>query len=433
MSDEQDEKAQKLARFRANLAKARQNGNQPVAKARLKPALRSVGRPPQVFQPTEWPAIPQAAQMLIDWRRERRRKFLLRLGLFCGLPTLLTFFYMVFIASPRFVSEFEMTYQIYQPPSSLAAGVVQNYLGGNAGSTVDLSTILYEYIRSGTMLNKLDEQMKVRDYYSSKDVDFLSRMSRHASASKFLRYYLWYVSVSQNQGGYLTVDVQAFDPDYAQKLGQAIAKAADEMVDSMSEQARKNEVAYAEAEVRKGEERLTKARLALTDFQNAHRDINPQGTASQFSGIVGQLESQLTAARSHLILLNGMAPKSPDVTATQHQIDALVQQLKIERERLATSAGGTPYSKLLNDYSALQFEEQFAQTALSAAQQGLELAHADAARRQNYLINFAPPSRPESQKWDFALTYTATIFVVSLALFGIGSLLFGAMRDQAGV
>src|SRR6185312_14153750 len=182
------------------------------------------------------------------------------------------------------------TYQIYQPPTTLATGLVQSFLGGNAGSTVDLSTILYQYIRSEALLTKVDSQVHLRDYYSSKNVDFLSRMNPKARASTFLRYYLWYVDVSQDEGGYLTVDVQAFDPDYAQKLANAIAKGADEMVDDMSAQARRNEVAYAEEEVKKDEGRLIKARTALTDFQNLHKDINPQGTASQYSGIVGQLE-----------------------------------------------------------------------------------------------------------------------------------------------
>jgi len=401
-------------------------------KANVTPANRPMRRPGDRL-PIEWTGIPQSAQMLVDWRQKRRRQFLVRLALFCGVPTLLTFLYMAFIASPRYVSEFKITYQVYQPPTSLATGLVQSFLGANAGSTVDLSTILYQYIRSEAMLNKIDSQVHLREYYSGKDVDFLSRMSPKARTTTFLRYYLWYVSVSQDEGGYLTVDVQAFDPDYAQKLANVIAKAADEMVDDMSAQARRNEVAYAEEEVRKDEGRLVKARLALTDFQNLHKDINPQGTASQYSGIVGQLETQLSTARSQLIKILAITPQSPEVTATRNQINALEEQLKIERARLATDAGGTPYSELLNKYSALQFEEQFAQSALLSAQQGMELAHADAARRQNYVIAFAPPNRSDNQRLEFTLEYTASVLVGSVALLAIGSLLFGALRDHGGM
>jgi capsular polysaccharide transport system permease protein len=431
MSEDQDEP--NLPSTPRNPLRERRAKQDLARKQNLSPAARPMRRPADRLTPVEWTGIPQSAQMLVDWRQKRRRQFLIRLALFCGVPTLLTFLYMALIASPRYVSEFKITYQVYQPPTSLATGLVQSFLGANAGSTVDLSTILYQYIRSEALLNKVDSQVHVREYYSSKNVDFLSRMSPKARSSTFLRYYLWYVSVSQDEGGYLTVGVQAFDPDYAQKLANAIAKGADEMVDDMSAQARRNEVAYAEDEVKKDETRLVKARLALTDFQNQHKDINPQGTASQYSGIVGQLETQLSTARSQLIKIQTITPQSPEVTATRNQISALEQQIKIERDRLATDAGGTPYSELLNQYSALQFEEQFAQSALLSAQQGLELAHADAARRQNYVIAFAPPNRSDNQRLEFTLEYTLTVLVGSVAMLAIGSLLFGALRDHGGM
>ena len=181
------------------------------------------------------------------------------------------------------------------------------------------------------------------------------------------------------------------------------------------------------------EDRVRKARLALTDFQNAHGDLNPQGSANQLGGIVGTLEGELAAARTSLAQLASRGPASPAIAATRSNIAALEGQLKQERHRLANSLGGSPYSKLLDQYSALQLEQEFAKTAYLAAQQGLSVARADAARKQNYLIDFAPPYRPDKQNIEFALFYTLTAAIVSLVLFGIGSLIAGAMRDQAGL
>lgn len=159
------------------------------------------------FTPQQWPGMGTPLKLLMESRRSRRRGFLLRLAIFSGLPTLFTLFYMLVIASPRYVSEFEITYQAYQPQQSLSAGLVQSIIGTSQGSSVDLSQILYEYIRSKSLMTKLDEQLHLRDYYSSHNVDFFSRMSSKANLQTFLSYYNWYVSVSQGAGGYLTVDV----------------------------------------------------------------------------------------------------------------------------------------------------------------------------------------------------------------------------------
>ena len=394
--------------------------------------------PPQSIGPTgelttqPWPTV-RPLQILLETRRERRKSFFRRLALFCGLPTLLMFVYVAFIASPRYISEFEFTYQTYQPQTSLASGLVQTVLGGSQGSTVDMSTILYEYLRSETLMTKLDNEMHMRDYYSSSKVDYFSRMNPKASIATFLRYFHWYVSVSEGQGGYLTVDVYAFDPEYALALSKAVVRNTDQMIDDMTSRARQDEVHFAETQVSHAEDRLRNARLALTAFQNQHGDLNPQISADQIGGIVGKIEGELATERTSLETVRALGQNSPQVTAITSRIAALEGQLKDQQKRLASSGGGSIYSELLNKYSALQIEQEFAKDAYSAAQQGLALAQADAARKENYLVDYAPPYTPDRAGIEFVMEYTLTTLVLSLVLFGIGSLVIGAMRDQTGL
>ena len=68
--------------------------------------------------------------------------------------------------------------------------------------------------------------------------------------------------------------------------------------------------------------------------------------------------------------------------------------------------------------------------AQQAAQQNLALAAANAAAQQNYLIDFAPPIVPDDVGIYFVIECTLTTFVISVVLFGILSLMSGAMRDQ---
>jgi capsular polysaccharide transport system permease protein len=404
----------------------------PPANRKLPPALRRAA-PPVETAPVSWTGVDQPIDFLIRSQRARRRRYVLRLGIFCGLPTVLTLLYMLFVASPRYVSEFEITYQAYQPQQTLSAGLVQSLAGSSSTSSVDLPTIIYEYIRSESLLDKLDSELHLREYYSSPKVDYFSRMNPKANKDVFLRYYLWYVSVSQGWGGYLTIDVQAFDPDYAYAVAKAIVKASDQMVDKMTDRAAQDQVRYAENTLNQAEARVRKARLALMDFQNAHGLLNPPGSANQLGGIVGTLEGNLAAAQTQLATLAVTAPHSPLVAATKAQIAALEEQLSGEKYRLANKLGTAAYSKLLDEYDALQLEQQFAQSAYLAAQQGLAVARADAAQKQIYLVDFAPPYRPDRENIEFAMFYSVTALIVSLVLFGISSLVAGAVRDQSGM
>ncbi|MBV9756871.1 MAG: hypothetical protein JO047_07440 [Alphaproteobacteria bacterium] len=411
------------------------------AAQRLQPApagpLELPPPPPAPAAPP--PSVPGAAaaqysQVLLQLQRTRKRRYLLRLALYVGLPTLLVFLYTWLMATPRYVVEFEVTYQAYQPTKSLSSGLVDSIFGSNNSGIVDTETLIYEYIQSPALLNKLDSTLNLRKYYSKPGIDWFSRLSPNASSEKFLSYYRRHVSVSEGLGGYLTVDVTAFDPKFALTLAKAVVQACDEMIDSISARARQDQVRAAEEELARQEDRVRKARKALTDFQNRHGDLDPQRVATQLGNITGSLEAQLATARTELAsTLAYMKPDAPRVVQLKYLISALEQQLKQEQSRLATSSGGTPYSQILDEYSALQLEQDFASKAYLAAQQGLTVARAEAARQETYLVDFAPPSAPDSPTIWFPITFTAGTFLITLVVFGVSSLMLSALRDQAGI
>lgn len=381
-----------------------------------------------------WPEVAQHAQLLFNMRRRRQRRFFIRFAVFVGLPAFATLLYILTWASPRYVSEFEVTYQTFRPTQNLSSGLVESLVGSSQNNNIDLGSILYEYIRSPALLDKLDAQLHLRAYYSDPKVDYLSRLGTSASRENFLDYYRWRVSVSEGLGGYLTVSVTAFDPQFTFALAKAVVQACDEMVDNMMARPKQDEIRSAEAELARQEDRLRRARSALTQFQNAHGDLDPQHVAGQLQQIAGSLEAQLSAERANLTdALSYMSAASPIVAQLKLKIAALEDQLRNEQDRLASTGSKTPYSQILDQYSALQLEQEFAKNAYLAAQQGLALARADADRQQNYLFDFAPPSKPDRSTLYFPLRYSLTAFLGALLVFGIGSLMAGALRDQAGL
>jgi len=61
------------------------------------------------------------------------------------------------------------------------------------------------------------------------------------------------------------------------------------------------------------------------------------------------------------------------------------------------------------------------------------VARADAAKKQSYLVDFVKPTLPSAPAQSFYITYLGYAFFGTLVLYGIGSLLAGAFRDQAGL
>ena len=390
-------------------------------------------RAPAPGGPVAWPATTQYAVALIERRRARSRRLLGWFALVVLLPTLLVAGYTLLVATPRYTSKFEFTYQTFRGPSSLASGLVQSVTGTAQNNTVDIGTIVYEYLRSSTLADKLDASLDLRGHFAAPRLDWLSRLRPGSSREEFLDYFRSRVKVSQGLGGYISVDVDAFDPAFAQTLAKAIVTAADDMVDDLTSRARADEVKFAEAELGRQEERVRKARVALTAFQNRQGDQDPARAASQIGTIVGTIEGQLSDARSQLSTTAGaLAPNSPIVVQLKAKVSSLEGQLKAEQGRLATDKAGAtaPYSQVLDDYAALQLEQDFAKNAYMAAQQGVVVARADAATKQNYLVDFIPPTLPQHESLAYPVEATATVFLSALLLFAFGSLLLGAARDQ---
>lgn len=424
----------------ASLAEARTPG------AEIRPAAFDAPQPP-------WAATGQYAQALLATRRRRSRRMLAWFAAVVLLPTLASAGYFAFVATPRYTSQFEFTYQTYRGASSLASGLVQSVTGTSQQNTIDLGTIVSEYIRSPALAEKLDAELGLRRAFGDETVDWLSRLSHDSSRENFYAYLRSHIKVSQGLGGYIGVDVSTFDRDFSLKVAKAVVVACDAMVDDLTSRARQNQISYAQAELSRQEDRVRAARLALTRFQNRQGDQDPARAASQLGTIVGSIETDLSAARTQLSTASvSLSPGSPIIVQLKQKVASLQDQLKQEQARLAVdkpaadktaAAGGgappdqaggpvarQPYSEVLENYASLQVEDEFAKSAYMAAQQGLVVARADAAAKQNYLIDFAPPSFPDRLDYSYPLEVIASVLLVALLVFGFGSVAAGAARDQ---
>jgi capsular polysaccharide transport system permease protein len=417
-----------------------------------KPGLPAV-EPAQRNQPARW--VERTSEF--DFRtiaKRRRSTFFAKFAAFVLLPTLLTTAYVFWYATPRYVSEAQIAYQSNDPTLAAASsGLLATIMGS---TSLNMSQVMEAFLTSPALLATLDKEFDLRRHYSDPKVDWLDRMPAGAPAEKFLTYFNRRVSVSQQFGGYLVVDVEAFDPQLAKRVCDAMIRETDRMVSGMMDRARNDAVGLAETELKRTEDRLRNANVEMTKFRNLHGDVNITGSSNTLDTVIGGLESQLSQANSDLIKARStLVDDSPSVLALKAKIAATEQQIRAERQRLgivdnaskpASNAGvkpadgnaptagdKIPYSQIVADYAGLQTELQFATDSYVSAKKAYDIAEVLAEQKSAYAVSFVPANLPESWTSPNWLIYIPSAFLLSLFAYIAGTLVVGAFRDRAGV
>ena len=149
--------------------------------------------------------------------------------------------------------------------------------------------------------------------------------------------------------------------------------------------------------------------------------------------IITELESRFAATQAELIEAKSvMRGKTPQIQALESRAAALKRQVGKERDRLANTHS-TDLTSLIDRYQPLVLEEELAKQRYASALSSLEAAQAEAQRQQRYLIAFVAPQLPDEATEPRRAWMVATVFASSLLIYGIGGLLWSAVKDHVGL
>ena len=348
-----------------------------------------------------------------------------------ALPTLVAAVYFGLIASDVYVSE--TRFAIRSSEDTAATGLLSAVLGGSgSGGTGDDSAIVRDFILSRDMLQHLEQRLSLREHYSGEGVDAISRLPAGASEEHFLDYYRGMVEVIV-ETDITTLKTRAYTAEFSQRIGQQIVSLSEDLVNRLSDRIIEDTLKFANKEVDLAEARVRQASERVTRFRKEQRSIDPGEETSAVLGIVTGLESQLAAARAELVQAQTfMRADSAQVTSLQARVTALASQVDKERLRLA-SESGSDLTRLIDSYEPLVLEQELAKERYTSALTSLELARAEAQRRQRYLVAFVASELPDEAIEPERMLKVATVLVGALVIFGIGGLIVAAIKDHAGL
>jgi len=342
------------------------------------------------------------------------------------VPIVMAIIYFGLIASDRYVSESSVVLRSgSQSVSNLSFG---GLLPVSNPDTQDV-LVVSDYILSVEMAQHLDEKFSLRDHYSDKSLDFVSRLRSESNDEEFLEYLRGMVKVKfEETSSIISITTKAFSPEISHAINKEIITRSELLINRLSDRIVEDTLTAARAEV---EDSIANARdvsSRLSKFTNENQSINPGTDASSIAGLIAALESKLAETRALFTEKSAyMRESSAEIRALKNRINGIEVELQRERLRLSNDQGvGTAIER----YKPLLVEEELARQRYAAALQALEAARVESQTKKRYLATFVQPSMPTSSTEPDRLIDTLSAILLSFLLYALFALFRAAIREH---
>jgi capsular polysaccharide transport system permease protein len=405
---------------------------------------------PILMQPYQEKSIFNFSRQLIKFLRKKLNFKILLTALrskpilvYVLVPFSLIAFYQLLWMSPRYESRSEVIIQ--QPDNVSTLDPTLAMLSGLGVSTGNSDTkLVQKFINSNDMLNYLEQKMNLKSHYENKNIDFYSRLSDDATDEEYLKYYQQHIGVIVEElSGIISINVQAFEPEFSQKLAEEIVNRAEWFINNISQNLAKKQLKFVEGEYKIAQKNLSDAKAKLLEFQKNYRLLDPEADGIAFQQITYQLEGQLAAKKAELnSMLNSMTESAPQVVALRSQIQALKDQLKIERNRLSKTSielksnslktdikSPLSINEIISKFTNLKIALEQALQAYASSKISMEKSRIEAYRQIKYLVVVQKPTKPDDYAYP-QITYNLLLTIVLLLIiFGIGRIVIATIEE----
>lgn len=350
------------------------------------------------------------------------------------IPAALSAGYLFFIANDQYSSRFGFSVRTEELSSA------QSLLGGLAslsGSSSSDTDILYEFIQSRTLIERIDARLDLVEIYSKPAFDPIFAYDPDGAIEDLVNYWQRMVSISYSTGsGLLDVRANAFTAEDAYAIAQAIVDESSTMINKLSTIARSDATRYAKEDLDQALARLKTAREALTRFRSETRIVDPSADIQGQMGLMNSLEAQLSDTIIEMNLLMQTASESdPRVEQAQRRIAVIQSLIEKERQKFGMGRASDPgrekdYSTLVGEFERLMVDREYAETAFLAAQAAVDTAQAEAQRQSRYLATYAEPSLPQSVQYPKRFVSMLVICTFLVLGWSIAVLVYYGIRDR---
>jgi capsular polysaccharide transport system permease protein len=358
-----------------------------------------------------------------------------------GYKTVL--FFLVFLIPLAAFSYYELRIATDRFHSESTLSIAQN---NNSSPSLDLSVIglptvaddkdaltLVTFIGSLDMMQYLESRLQIREHFSNPAIDWFSRLPAEASTEDFQAYLRRYIVVSYDPTSHLvTIHVEAFSRDYAQKLVNAILEHSQLFVDTLNSRVTVEQTRFFENLLKVSEARLRDAKAEMLRFQREHGLLTTDTEAQMISASIGSLNNALLSKQGELdVRSRVLNDNSPVIQELKNEIETLRKQIAQEKDKLSVGIGGAAVSELAAKFSEIQFNLEFVETIYKSNLTQLEKVRVEAAQRVKYLIVVTAPSLADASMYPSRGYNIGTAAILLMMLYFVVALMVAIIREHA--
>jgi capsular polysaccharide transport system permease protein len=281
---------------------------------------------------------------------------------------------------------------------SAAAGLLGALTSVGQGTASD-TDILFEYIRSQEIVEKIDAKLDLRAIWnragtSWRTGDPVFTLGSDPSIEALHRQWLRMVEVAYNSsGGIIDVTARAFTPEDSRAITREILSESSALVNQLSEQSREDAVRFARDELAEAEAHLGAVRKEFAAFRRDHNIVDPSSDVASQSGLLNALNQELAQALVERdVLLSYAAEGDQRVVQANRRIAAITDRIEAERRSLGVTGVAGTLPEVIGRYEELQVNLGFANTAYTQGLAALSAARAEARRQSRYLAPHIQPT-----------------------------------------
>lgn len=364
--------------------------------------------------------------------RNHPRNSVLRSWALCAaLPALLFAGYNI-IATDRYAAG--ASFVVRSAGSEGDGGLLDTLSGSvSAGSTKSDSYVIRRYIESADLLRAVDEEFGLEKLYGPDRADPVQRLWPWMSFEQRIDY--WnrrVISTYDNTSGIVTLEIQAYSADDAQRVASFVMTKIDDLVNRLSHDAREGSFSYAKKEMEAAESRLREAQSALKRFRSENQIADPTASAGRDDQLIYELSQQIVDHQTSLdILMRTAEQPGPNATSLRERITSLKRQRDELREEIRSGQGASMVTaEIMNDYETLSLDVEIARQRYTTTLEGLESARREAERQQRYLAVFAEPYAADMAKYPRRIINSLLALLGFSLIWGIGRFAVQMVRDH---
>ncbi len=311
------------------------------------------------------------------------------------IPMAIAAGFLLLVASSRYSSTASFIVRSTDP--SAGHNILSSLAKGFASTVAtDETYATTAYLTSRDVVDQLDRDDNLRARLSRAQGDFVFRYPTFwlPDNREFLyRRFQWAATASLDaETGIVTIEANAFTPEDARALVQAMLDHAEALLNRMNDRFYRSQVASADRFVVEAQNGLDAIEAELRDFRNRSGSVDPNLVAKSKLDVIQGLSAQLAQVEASIAQQLKMAPTAPALAGLRAQTKSYRDEIEKQKLEIAGAAGSEAVK--LQTYDQLTLRRDFALAALAGAVAQRDLARQDAERQHLYVQIISRPSLP---------------------------------------